>query len=167
MWDNISNKKLYVLVLAGVGFLVLTALGGGFFNQQGLWFEHWQHKAFRGLCHQDPQRAFWLAGTPMAVCSRCFGIYAGFLAAWLFAPAAIKRLQYFEQYKGKLLAGAVAINVMDFLGNLIGIWQNTLFTRFGLGLLIGITASIAIGYVLIEKTQSNLKGIQYGTNASG
>ncbi len=167
MWDNLSNKKLYVLVLVGIGFLVLAAFGGGLFNQQGLWFEHWQHKAFRGLCHQDPQRAFWLAGTPMAVCSRCFGIYAGFLAAWLIVPAGINRLHSFEQYKGKLLAGAVGLNFVDFLGNFIGIWQNTLGTRFGLGMLVGMTAALTIGYVLTEKTQSNLKGMHYGTNTSG
>jgi len=32
------------------------------------------------VCHQMPERSFWLAGAPLAVCARCIGLYAGFLA---------------------------------------------------------------------------------------
>ncbi len=32
---------------------------------------------FRPICHQDPARSFWLAGVPLPVCARCFGIYLG------------------------------------------------------------------------------------------
>lgn len=167
MLGKLIHNKLYLLVLAGAAFLVLAALGGGLFGQQGFWYDHWQHKAFRGLCHQDPQRAFWMAGTPMAVCTRCFGIYAGFLAAWVIIPVGAKRLTLLEKNKVKLLAGAVALNLVDFLGNFIGIWQNTGVTRFSLGMLIGLTAALIIGYVLIEETKTNLKGIHYGTNTSG
>lgn len=168
MWDNISHKKLYLLVLFGAVFLLITALGGGLFNQSGLWFEHWQHKAFRGLCHQDPQRAFWLAGTPMSVCTRCFGIYAGFFVLWVIFPLADDR---FQQTGGRhvrlLLFGAVAINVIDFIGNFIGFWQNTLMARFGMGSVLGLSVALVIGYEFLEKTQTNLKGIHYGTNTSG
>jgi uncharacterized membrane protein len=32
---------------------------------------------FKGLCHQIPERSLIICGAPMAVCSRCAGIYAG------------------------------------------------------------------------------------------
>src|SRR5207253_1948068 len=32
---------------------------------------------FHGLCHQLPERTLVLAGTPMVVCSRCAGVFAG------------------------------------------------------------------------------------------
>ena len=39
-----------------------------------------------GVCHQRPERSFHLAGVPLPVCARCFGLYlsgaAGALAAW-------------------------------------------------------------------------------------
>ena len=38
------------------------------------------------ICHQRPERSFHLAGVPMPVCARCFGLYAagaaGVLIAW-------------------------------------------------------------------------------------
>lgn len=164
MWANIEQKKLYGLVLSLSALLVVIALGGGLFSQVGFWFEHWQHKAFNGLCHQDPQRSFWLNGTPMAVCSRCFGIYSGFLATWILFPIAFALPQYFNGYKSWLLAIVIGINILDVIGNLIGLWQNTLFSRFGMGALIGISAVLIIGYEFLGKTQLNIKGIYYGTD---
>jgi uncharacterized membrane protein len=41
---------------------------------------------FKPTCHQLPERSFLVFGYPMAVCARCFGVYAGFLAAALLYP---------------------------------------------------------------------------------
>ncbi len=41
---------------------------------------------FKPTCHQMAERSFIIFGYPMAVCARCFGIYAGFLAAALLYP---------------------------------------------------------------------------------
>jgi len=41
------------------------------------------HKAFRVLCHQKPERCFYAFGHQMAVCSRCFAVYASFLTVGL------------------------------------------------------------------------------------
>jgi uncharacterized membrane protein len=173
MWGKIIHNRLYLLVLAGAAFLVVTALGGGLFGQHGFWYEHWQHNAFRGLCHQDPQRAFWLGETPMAVCTRCFGIYAGFFAAWLAVPSGanwIKQLDRYiqlDRYLKVLLSAAVSLNVIDFLGNFIGLWHNTGESRFALGLLIGVMVALMIGDKLLKETRIKLNGIHYGTNTSG
>jgi uncharacterized membrane protein len=164
MWTNLEQKRLYALVLLLAAFLVVIALGGGVFNQPGLWFEHWQHKAFTGLCHQDPQRSFWINGSPMAVCSRCFGIYSAVFGGWLLFPLVPKLLQQINGYKRWLLGGILLINFIDILGNFLGIWQNTLFSRFALGTMIGFSAVLVIGYEFIGINQINIKGIQYGTD---
>ncbi|MBN2102832.1 DUF2085 domain-containing protein [bacterium] len=41
---------------------------------------------FSPLCHQDPERSILLFGYPMAVCSRCAGIYYGTLLGILLYP---------------------------------------------------------------------------------
>lgn len=41
---------------------------------------------FRSTCHQLPSRSFFVFGCKMPVCARCFGIYAGSLAATLLYP---------------------------------------------------------------------------------
>lgn len=164
MWANLNQKNLYGLVLLLAAALIVIALGGGLFNQSGLWFDHWQHKAFRGLCHQDPERSFWLNGTPMAVCSRCFGIYAGFFASWMLFPMASRGLQRINGYKRWLLVGIVLLNLIDIIGNFVGLWQNTLASRFLMGALIGVTVVLILGYEFIGTKQLNIKGIHYGTD---
>ena len=164
MWADLDQKKLYALVLFLAAGLFITALGGGLFNQPGLWFDHWQHKAFNGLCHQDPQRSFWINGTPMAVCSRCFGVYAGFSATWILFPVASVFLKFLNGYKRWLLVGVLVINTIDVVGNFFGLWQNTQFSRFGMGTLIGLSTVLIIGYEFLGKTQLNIKGIYYGTD---
>src|SRR5688572_28452850 len=41
---------------------------------------------FSYLCHQIPARYFYFAQHPLAVCSRCTGIYAGFLLGIIIYP---------------------------------------------------------------------------------
>lgn len=164
MWANLNQKKLYALVLFLGGVLFVIALGGGVFNQPGMWFEHWQHNAFRGLCHQDPQRSFWINGTPMAVCARCFGIYAGFFASWVLFPIAMKGIEKISGYKRWLLSAVVMMNILDVFGNFLELWQNTPLSRSLLGMLIGVSVVLIIGYEFTGKEQLNIKGIHYGTD---
>ncbi|MGK7370158.1 MAG: DUF2085 domain-containing protein [Candidatus Halalkalibacterium sp. M3_1C_030] len=166
MWANLEQKRLYGLVLSMSALLVVIALGGGFFNQQGFWYEHWQYKAFSGLCHQDPQRSFWINGTPMAVCTRCFGIYSAIFTGWIAFPMISKLLHGIDGYKRWLLTGIIVINFIDVLGNYLGLWQNTQLSRYVLGSMIGMTAVLVIGYEFIGINQINMKGIKYGTDKS-
>ena len=34
-------------------------------------------RAFSLICHQRPERSFWIFGAPVAVCARCLGLYIG------------------------------------------------------------------------------------------
>jgi uncharacterized membrane protein len=51
------------------------------------WFVY---QAGGSICHQRPERSFYLAGAPMPVCARCFGLYASgavaALGAWAIVP---------------------------------------------------------------------------------
>src|SRR5699024_9330561 len=117
-----QNKSLYALTLSLSVLLVLIALGGGLWGQQSPWFLQWQHKLFHGLCHQIPERSFWINGQPMAVCSRCFGIYAGFLAGLIsafFIGASIKK-----GLPKKILLIVLILNIVDVIGNALNFWQN-------------------------------------------
>lgn len=162
MWNKVRNKELYFLVLASIFFVCLAALGGGIFEQSGMWFSHWQHKAFNGLCHQDPQRSFWINGTPMAVCSRCFGIYSGFALVWVLLPLQANWISGRIRERAKwILLGLVLINAIDITGNIIGLWENTLLSRILMGGLIGISAALIIGCGFTVNQQQNEK--YYGT----
>ena len=64
---------------------------------------------FGAVCHQTPARCFTWLGSPLPVCARCLGLYAGVLAAALW-PAARKW--------GYPLAALAAANGVDWLFDL-------------------------------------------------
>jgi uncharacterized membrane protein len=42
----------------------------------------------KAICHQRPERSFWIAGAPMPVCARCTGLYASATFGSVLALAA-------------------------------------------------------------------------------
>lgn len=156
-----SNYTLYLLVLALITAVVISALGGGLFDQHQFWRLQWQHQAFFQLCHQIPERSFWINGQPTAVCSRCLGIYSGFALGWMLLPA-IDFLKIFRFLPVKMiLIAAVLINLFDTVGNFIGFWENTLTSRLILGCIMGLAAAVLFsGTFFNKKTKST--GKHYG-----
>lgn len=130
-----------MLVLSGISGLLIAALGGGLFGQQQPSFLQWQHRLFSGLCHQLPQRSFCINGQPMAVCSRCFGIYSSFGLGWLGLPLLAQLKERLIPSARTLLIAAVFLNILDFLGNLLGFWHNTLVSRMVAGSTVGLLAA--------------------------
>lgn len=162
MWRHLQQKRLYLVVFTISMLLFITGLGGGLFGQEGIWITQWQHHLFEGLCHQNPDRSFWIGGTPMAVCSRCIGIYSSFFLTWIGFPWFTDVLQILNRYIKEFLIVIILLNVADIAGNLLGFWTNTLTSRFFMGSLVGISAVLGLGRAFI-KSNSNINKIQYGT----
>lgn len=138
---KVRQRGLYFLVLM-LGFLiVIVALGGGLFNQGSPWYMQWQHKLFLHLCHQIPERSFWFNGQPMAVCSRCIGIYSAFAAGWMILPLSSQLNFKIGFSSKKLVLAAILINFIDIIGSTVGFWENTLLSRAVLGATVGATAA--------------------------
>ncbi len=134
---RVRQTGLYLLVLL-LGFLVVVvALGGGLFQQEASWYLQWQHQAFMSLCHQIPERSFWLGGQPMAVCSRCIGVYSGFLVGWGILPFWSKFNLGEKVAMKKAALFVLLLNFFDIVGNVLGFWENTLVSRLVLGILMG------------------------------
>jgi uncharacterized membrane protein len=107
------------------------------------------YRTFSYLCHQTPERSFFLAGHHFAVCSRCTGIYAGFAAATLFYPL-IRPLRQLETPARKWLFLAAIPLLIDFSLTFLGIWNNTHFSRFATGALLGAVAVLYVMPGLLE-----------------
>jgi uncharacterized membrane protein len=91
---------------------------------------------FARLCHQDPDRSFVVAGSPVAVCVRCLGIYCGaVLGAFLRTG---------KEAAGRLLAAAFLLNVLDVLLGMLPWHGNLPWPRFLLGLLLGSGAGAVL-----------------------
>ena len=102
------------------------------------------YHAFSYVCHQIPERSFFIGGHPFAVCSRCTGIYVGFAAATVVYPL-VRSLRHTEAPARKWLFLAATPLAIDFMLGYLGIWENTHQSRFATGALLGV---VAVFYVL-------------------
>jgi uncharacterized membrane protein len=87
---------------------------------------------FSRLCHQNPGRSFLVAGSPVAVCARCLGIYCG------VALGALLRLG--KATATRLLALALLLNLLDIATATLHWHGNLPVARLLLGLLLGVGA---------------------------
>ena len=102
------------------------------------------YQAFSHVCHQIPARSFFVAGHPLAVCSRCTGLYLGFVLALLLYPL-IGGLGKTETPERKWLFVAATPLAFDVAFNSLGVWTNTHGSRFITGALLG---AVAVFYVM-------------------
>jgi uncharacterized membrane protein len=130
-----------VIVTALVGLVVvapLAAAGGHGELAQVI------YRAFAVLCHQRPDRSYFIDGHKLAVCSRCTGLYAGFVFTLLLYPL-IRSLRTTTTPPPRwLLFAAVPLGI-DFSLTFFGIWENTHTSRLLTGALLG---SVAVFYVV-------------------
>jgi uncharacterized membrane protein len=105
--------------------------------------------AFSQLCHQIPERSLMLNGSPMAVCSRCAGIYYGDLVLLLGYPF-LCRMYRRIQPTVKWLCLAALLMAVDFIIEKTGIFQPGNWIRFFTGLFFGWTAGVFIVTGILE-----------------
>jgi uncharacterized membrane protein len=101
------------------------------------------YQFFHAACHQIPERSFHVAGYPLAVCARCFGLYVGALVGVAAYPLARGLIRRDLPARGWLIAAAVPTTV-DFALGFFGVWENTHTSRFLTALLLGVVAAFYI-----------------------
>jgi uncharacterized membrane protein len=97
------------------------------------------YQAAGRICHQRPERSFHMAGVPLPVCARCFGLYAsgaaGALLGWVVAGGSRRR----SRDRGLLLAAALPTAV-TFALEFAGLAAFSSATRFAAALPLGLAA---------------------------
>lgn len=137
-----SDKWLYLGLWGALFLILLFSMGGGVWGAETT-LGHWTGNMFRSLCHQDPDRSFFINNLQMAVNSRCFGVFAGLFIGWTLIPLFLK-----AKFKKNpflwLLLFALIIQIIDYIGNLLGLWINSNESRLILGSFLGFTASLSV-----------------------
>jgi len=102
-------------------------------------------QAFSGVCHQLSSRSPHIDGVALGVCHRCFGTYAGFPAAALLYGALRGFWPFSTRIAPWILVIGVLPAVVDWSGDVLGIWMNTPVSRIITGGFLGLVA----GYFLV------------------
>ena len=112
--------------------------------------------AFSPLCHQRPDRSYFIDGHKLGVCSRCTGIYFGFALTVLAYPL-VRSLRTTTTPARKWLFLAALPLAIDFSLTLFGIWENTHTSRLLTGLLLG---SVAVFYIMPGIADLSLRALR-------
>lgn len=112
------------------------------------------YRPFATLCHQIPERSFFIAGHQFAVCARCTGIYVGFSLVTLFYPL-VRSVRSVDLPQRKWLILAALPLAIDFSLTFFGIWENTHSSRFATGFLLG---GVTVFYVMPGLAELSLQG---------
>jgi uncharacterized membrane protein len=146
--QTVSNRRpLLVWLSAALGCLAVMSLILGAPLALNSGHPFWALTIYQGfsfVCHQIPERSFFIAGHPFAVCARCTGLYTGFTVATVAYPL-VRSLRQTEAPARKWLFLAAAPLAIDFAVGYFGIWENTHSSRFATGALLG---AVAVLYVM-------------------
>lgn len=106
--------------------------------------------AFASLvCHQIPERSFYMAGSQWPVCARCAGIYAGVAlgaVAWAWVGW---RDQVIARVRPALF-GAAALVLVTWVPEAIGLWSTSNDLR--------ASAALPLGMVIATVVQGAVSG---------
>ncbi|HXD33535.1 MAG TPA: DUF2085 domain-containing protein [Pyrinomonadaceae bacterium] len=146
------------LTVAAIGVLLMTLIVGAPLARASghQTFAYAVYGAFGKLCHQMPDRSFFVAGRQFAVCSRCTGLYLGFMVVTLCYPL-LRSLRSTDTPPRAWLFLAALPLALDFSLGFLGIWENTHLSRFLTGALL---SSVAVFYIIPGLVQLNLKDIR-------
>jgi uncharacterized membrane protein len=95
------------------------------------------------VCHQEPGRSFFIAGSAVAVCVRCLGIYCGVALGML--------VRLGKGFAVRLLAAALLMNLLDVGSGVLHLHGNVPVIRFLLGMLLGAAAGSVLFFAPSEQ----------------
>jgi len=139
--------SIFALLAVGWVFLILLAPIAEMYNLISV--SNPLYNFFSYLCHQIPSRSFHFENHIFAVCSRCFGVYFGLLLGFVIYPflRPIEKTKPFPRFW--LFLAMIPMSVDWSLG-VFDIWENTHFSRFITGLILGAACAVFIVPALID-----------------
>ncbi len=131
------NIAVVIITLIGITLLVSVIFLAPYLKSRGIRANVFLYGFTGSICHQVPDRCIHMWNHPLAVCSRCMGIYAGFLAGTLVYPFfhgfTHTRLPHIET----MILMTIPIGI-DALGNFFHFWDSAGWLRFTVGFFWGI-----------------------------
>jgi uncharacterized membrane protein len=105
------------------------------------------------ICHQRPDRCFWIHGRPMPVCARCSGLYAG---AAFAAPLALVWAAQLSGRRARTVAAAAALpTLITWCLEVAGLTHPSNTVRLIAGLPLGFAAAWLVLSIMSHGARPN------------
>lgn len=104
------------------------------------------------ICHQRPERSFFVAGQQLPVCARCTGLYVGgaamFLAWWGWKLVTRRApIQFTAATALRAVAAAGVPTVVSWTSGVLGVWDGSNLVRAVLAIPLGLAAGAVVAAV--------------------
>jgi uncharacterized membrane protein len=151
------SRRAWGLALACAAGLVGLIVAAPLLRAAGAWTAaDAVYRGFGLVCHQMGERSFHVEGAPLAVCARCFGLYAGAFVGVAVYPLVRSLMRRDLPARAWLLASAVPTTV-DFALGFFGVWENTHASRFLTALPLGVALAFCAVPGLVDLSLSPLR----------
>ena len=109
----------------------------------------------RVICHQQPERSFFLEGNQFPVCARCTGLYvsaAAGLAGWVAAKAASRwrPLSFDRRLAIRMIVIGGIPTAVSLATGLAGVWDGSNVTRALVAVPLGASAGAIVAAVFTK-----------------
>jgi uncharacterized membrane protein len=135
---------LTAAALAWVAILVVAAAGAAHGTASP--FVLLTYEAAGLVCHQRPERSFHLAGVPLAVCARCFGLYASAACGALLAWSGAATVRNVRSRTSRLLLGVAALPTVL---TVAGEWLDLVHPSSAMRALAAVPLGAAAGWLIV------------------
>jgi len=123
------------------------------------------YSIYSQICHQLPERSYYIFNHKIGVCARCFGIYTGALLGMLIYPF-VRRLDNFKIPNRWYLILALLPMGVDGTTQLLGLRESFNELRFITGFIVGFVAlfyilPVFLGVIKEKKVFREMKPTSY------
>jgi uncharacterized membrane protein len=131
-----KGHVIYFLILLGIVLWIAAVFVAPYLKSQSSAYGKLIYAVFSSTCHQIPSRCLTFYGNPLAVCSRCLGIYLGFFLGTILFPIFRGFSSEFLPKVKILILMSLPI-VIDFAANMVSLWASDHWIRLSTGLIWG------------------------------
>jgi uncharacterized membrane protein len=100
------------------------------------------------MCHQRPERSFYIDAAQLPVCARCFGLYAGAALGVL-----VRGLTPTAPGLRTIVLTAAVPTAITWTSEVLGLWSPTNLTRFVAALPLGAAVAVTVNYIGCARRQ--------------
>jgi len=127
---------VYSITLIGILIWIAAVFAAPYLKSQSSVYGSLIYAVFSPTCHQIPSRCLSLFGYPLAVCTRCLGIYLGFFLGTSVFPV-FQKFSSVSLPKAKTLVLLSLPIVIDTAGNVVSLWSSPHWVRLATGVIWG------------------------------